>query len=133
MNAYVSAKFEGDDNREIVEGLCTAAQRAGFVVTCTNRDYDDFGTAEAPDEQLTDFMFAGIEDADVVLLDLTDKGVGLGIEAGYATALRKPVVALYADGAEPSTTLNELATRTITYHGFADLTDQLTSLKATLS
>ena len=132
MNAYLSTKFEGDDNREVVESLCTAAERAGFLVTCTNRDYDEYGLRDAPDERLTDFIFAGIEDADVVILDLTDKGVGLGIEAGYAVAVQKPLVVLYAEGAEHSPTLDELATQTIHYHGFPDLTDQLTTLKATL-
>src|SRR3990167_3151457 len=121
MNAYLSIKFAGDDNQEIVEGLCSAVERAGFEVTCTNRDYDDYGRAEPPEQGLTDFMFDGIDQASVVLLDATDKGVGIGIEAGYAAAQHKPIVVLHSEAAvELSPTLAELATQVITYHGFAE-------------
>lgn len=132
MNAYLSAKFEGDDNEEVVEQLCTAAERAGFTVTCTNRDYDDYGREEG-DEPLTDFMFEGIERANVVLLEVTDRGVGQGIEAGYAVANQIPVIVLAAKDADISPTLQQLANQIIEYHGFEDLTQQLGALKSSLS
>ena len=133
MHAYLSTKFEGEDNREIVEALCTAAERAGFTVTCTNRDYDDYGQRENDEEKLIDFMFAGIEEADVILLETTQKGMGLGIEAGYAAALRKPIAVLHTHETDVSPTLAELATLVISYHGLEDLTTQLSTLKSTLT
>lgn len=133
MKAYLSAKFSGDDNEEIVESLCTAASRAGFDVTCTNRDYDDYGRGNDRSEPLTEFMFTAIEQANVVLLDITDKGVGIGIEAGYAAANQIPIVLLSTHDAELSPTIEQLATKIIEYQGFEDLTQQLSALKASLA
>ncbi|MBI4032442.1 hypothetical protein HY374_01920 [Candidatus Berkelbacteria bacterium] len=132
MRAYLSIKYEGDDNEETVQSLCTAAERAGFLVSCTNRDFDDFGRNDRDPEELMPFMQDAIEQADVLLLDLTDKGVGLGVEAGYGAALGKPIVALAHEDAEIPTTIEALARRVIRYQGFDDLTEQLGSVKRTL-
>lgn len=132
MNAYVSAKFEGDDNEETVNALCTAVERAGFLVHCTNRDFDDFGRQERELEELIPYIEDAIERTDVVILDLTDKGVGLGVEAGFAAALQKPIVAVLHEDADPPTTIQLLAKRIVTYQGFEDLTHQLSNLKSLL-
>ncbi len=131
MHAYLSVKFEGDDNQELIEQLCTAAERAGLTVACTNRDYDDYGRRESS-EPLTAFMFEGIERADLVLLEVTDRGIGQGIEAGYAAANQVPVILLATSDADLSPTLRDLATEIIEYHGFEDLTQQLGALKSSL-
>jgi len=132
MNAYVSAKFAGTDNQETIESLCSAIERAGYAVTCTIRDFDDFGQDERNGDELTTFIFDSLEHADIVLLDMTDKGVGLGIEAGYASAFDKPIVALLADEVGLSPTLQPLVTHVIHYQGFHDLTEQLTALRSTI-
>ena len=132
MQAYVSVKYEGNDNEETVQALCTAVERSGFEVHCTNRDFDDFGRTERDKEELIPFMQDAIEQADVLLLDVTDKGVGLGFEAGYATALHKPIVALVHDNAEVPTTIEALARQIISYQGFDDLTTQLSNVKSSL-
>lgn len=131
MHAYLSVKFEGDDNEEVIEQLTTAAERAGFTVTCTNRDYDDYGRLDNS-EPLTAFMFEGIERADLALLEVTDRGIGQGIEAGYAAANQIPVVLLVTNDADISPTLRDVATQIIEYHGFEDLTEQLSALKSSL-
>lgn len=133
MRAYVSAKFSGLDNQETIEELCSAVERAGFSVTCTIRDFDDYGQEERDTSELTTFIFDSIEHADVVFLDMTDKGVGLGIEAGYASAFSKPIVALLADDAELSPTLQPLVKHIIHYEGFHDLTEQLASARTQLA
>lgn len=132
MNAYLSAKFEGDDNEEVVEQLITAAERAGFTVSCTNRDYDDYGRKDSS-EPLTDFMFEGIERSNIVLLEITDRGVGQGVEAGYAAANQVPIALLVTNDADVSPTLRDVATHIIEYHGFEDLTQQLGALKTSMS
>lgn len=130
MNAYLSTKYEGEDNEEVVASLCNAASRAGFSVTCTNRDFDDFGRDERdPDERLA-FMFDAIEHADVVVLDVTEKGMGLGVEAGYAAALGKPVYAIANEDAELSPTIEVLAERVIRFDSYPDLTEQLATVVA---
>ncbi|MBI4185575.1 hypothetical protein HY524_00815 [Candidatus Berkelbacteria bacterium] len=133
MKAYVSAKFAGDDNEETIEHLCQAAERAGFTVTCTIRDYDDFGRDGDQVEPLVEYIFAKIEEAEIVLIDVTDKGMGLGVEAGYAVANDKPVVLLVTHDADVSPIMEKLALRIIPYQGFEDLTQQLSALRTAQS
>lgn len=128
MNAYLSTKFEGDENEEIVNSLCAATTRAGFTVTCTNRDFDNFGRDDGdPGERLA-FMFDAIEHCDLVILDVTEKGMGLGVEAGYAAALGKPVYAIVHEDADVSPTITILAERIIRFDSYTNLTEQLSAV-----
>ncbi len=50
-----------------------------------------------------------------VVVEFTEKGVGLGIEAGYATALDIPVFVLLRPEAEVSNTLDGISTDVFRY------------------
>jgi nucleoside 2-deoxyribosyltransferase len=50
-----------------------------------------------------------------VVVEFTEKGVGLGIEAGYAAALGIPVFVLLRPEAEVSTTLDGISTEVFRY------------------
>lgn len=49
--------------------------------------------------------FEVIQSCNLVVVDLTEKGVGLGIEAGYAHATGIPVVTIARSGSDISQTL----------------------------
>ena len=66
-----------------------------------------------------------IENSVFLLAETTDKGIGIGIEAGYAKALKKPVVYLRKQNAEHSTTLAGLSDYQIIYRDTVDLAEQL--------
>jgi len=57
----------------------------------------------------------------VVLVDLTEKGVGLGIEAGYAYANGIPIVTIAQTGADISETLRGIASTVFFYTDYTDL------------
>ena len=65
--------------------------------------------------------FLEIETCDVVIVDLTEKGVGVGIEAGYAHARGIPVVVIAEEGADVSTTLQGIAAIVYHYQELSDL------------
>lgn len=69
-----------------------------------------------------------IEQSVFVLAEATDKGIGIGIEAGYAKALQKAVVYLRKQSAEHSTTLAGLSDYQIIYESTADLEKQLVDM-----
>jgi len=51
------------------------------------------------------FTFEQIDSCDLVIIDLTDKGVGLGIESGYAFAKGIPIITIAKKGSDISETL----------------------------
>ena len=56
-----------------------------------------------------------IDLSDLVVMEMSVKGVGLGIEAGYAYAKGKSVIVLIKEGSELSETIAGIATKVITY------------------
>lgn len=54
--------------------------------------------------------FDAIRQSAAVVVEFSEKGVGLGIEAGYASALDIPIFVLLQPDAELSTTLEGIST-----------------------
>ncbi|EHQ41252.1 nucleoside 2-deoxyribosyltransferase [Myroides odoratus] len=81
-------------------------------------------TAQQEKEMMQQAM-QDIENSAFLLAETTDKGIGIGIEAGYAKALKKPVVYLRKETAEHSTTLSGLSDYQIIYQDTTDLANQL--------
>ena len=69
--------------------------------------------------------FAEIDMSDLLVVDLTEKGVGLGIEAGYAYAKQIPIVVIARRDSDISTTLQGIARKLFLYDEFEELTDFL--------
>jgi 2'-deoxynucleoside 5'-phosphate N-hydrolase len=65
--------------------------------------------------------FAAIEDCDLLLVELSEKGVGIGIEVGYAYARGIPIVVVAPTGGDISTTLQGVARR----FGWYDYYDEI--------
>ena len=59
--------------------------------------------------------FREIADADLLIAEISEKAMGVGIEIGYAVALQKPVICLRNAGAEHSTTASGSATHSLIY------------------
>ena len=59
--------------------------------------------------------FEEIDKSDFVILEMSEKGVGLGIEAGYAIARKKPLIVLIKQGLELSNTMQGIADIVIPY------------------
>lgn len=62
-----------------------------------------------------------IRHSSAVVVEFTEKGVGLGIEAGYAAALDIPVFVLLRSEAEVSATLDGISTEVFRYADDASL------------
>ncbi|WP_060873343.1 nucleoside 2-deoxyribosyltransferase [Myroides odoratus] len=89
-------------------------------------------TAQQEKEMMQQAM-QDIENSAFLLAETTDKGIGIGIEAGYAKALKKPVVYLRKQSAEHSTTLAGLSDYQIIYQDAVDLATQLEEVIQVLS
>jgi nucleoside 2-deoxyribosyltransferase len=67
--------------------------------------------------------FDAIDDSTAVVVEFSEKGVGLGIEVGYATAQGIPVFVIHQPGADVSTTLRGVTQEIFEYSDIDSLAD----------
>lgn len=114
--AYFGIKFyEDHSNRTETESITAVLNTAGIQTVCIASDVEKWGSVELSLPELMERTFAEIDQADMVILEMSEKGVGLGIEAGYAVAKGKPLVVLIKEGGELSGTMKGIADVVITY------------------
>lgn len=123
MRAYISIKYREDNsNKNCIEKISFALEQNGFETVCITRDIEKWGQIELSPEELMQRTFAEIDSSDLIVVDLTEKGVGLGIEAGYAYAKGIPVVVIAKTGSDISATLQGISQKLFLYDEFDDLT-----------
>lgn len=116
MRIYLGIKYYRDNkNRELIERLTRHLESQGHVVFCVARDLEDWGHKSLEPTLLMKKTFEFIDSTDLVLIELTEKGVGLGIEAGYAFSRGIPVITVAENGADISTTLAGISKSVIKY------------------
>lgn len=122
MKAYLAIKYHPDNaNRPLIEALSHALARGGYETVCVVRDVERWGEVHLPPEELMRASFAALDTCDLVVVELTEKGVGIGIEAGYAWARGIPILTLAQRGADVSTTLQGISRAVVWYDGVAAL------------
>ena len=124
--AYLGFKFYEDmRNRELIEAVDAVFKKLGMETVVIVRDFEVFGEKKYDPRVLMAKAFKEIDGVDVVLIEFSEKGVGLGIEAGYAAAKQKPVWVIAKTGSEVSSTLAGIADKIIFYDKPEDLIDLL--------
>lgn len=69
-----------------------------------------------------------IKSSQILLAETSDKGIGIGIEVGYAKALQIPVIYIRSSDAEHSTTVSGISDYHIIYENANDLENQLNTI-----
>ncbi len=121
VKVYLAAKFYEDHrNKFLTEKVTSALERNGLcvksMVNCEGRRNNFLNSCE-----LMKKTFEMIEECDLVIIEFSEKGVGLGIEAGYAYAIQKPIIVIAKKGLEISNTLLGIAVRVSYYERIGDL------------
>ena len=133
MKAYLGIKYHADNrNREVIEEISEVLARCGIVTSCVTRDLEHWGAVRLEAPNLMQKTFEMIDSCDIVLIELSEKGVGLGIEAGYAYAKGIPVVTVAKRGSDISETLRGILEEVIFYDDVRDLEPFFTNLLQTL-
>ena len=128
MQAYIAIKYHPDNkNRARIERISEALARAGVQSICVVRDLERWGQVHFPPDELMQKSFAAIDACDLLVVDLTEKGVGIGIEAGYAYARGIPIITIAQTGAAISETLRGISQEVFSYESGADLDAALKS------
>ena len=122
MKAYISVKYRADNsNKDCIENISTALERNGFGTVCIARDIEKWGQVQLSPHDLMQRAFAEIDSSNLLVVELTEKGVGLGIEAGYAYAKQIPIVVIARKGSDISATLRGIAQKLFLYNEFGEL------------
>jgi len=79
------------------------------------RDIEKWGNVTLSVQELMRITFEEIEKSDFVILEMSEKGVGLGIEAGYTVAKKKPLIILIKNRLKLSNTMQGIADIVIRY------------------
>ena len=124
MKAYISIKYREDNsNKDCIQKISAALEQNDFETVCIARDIEKWGQVELSPHELMRRTFSEIDSSNLLVVDLTEKGVGLGIEAGYAYAKQIPIVVIARKGSDISTTLQGIAQKLFLYDEFEDLAD----------
>ena len=123
MKAFISIKYREDNsNKDCIEKISAALEQSGFETVCIARDIEKWGGVQLSPEELMQRTFTEIDSSNLLVVDLTEKGVGLGIEAGYAYAKQIPIVVIAKKGSDISATLRGIARKLFLYEKFEDFT-----------
>lgn len=126
MRAYLGFKFYEDmRNKELIDAIDVIFKKLGMETSIIVRDFEIFGEKKYDPHVLMAEAFKEIDASDVVVIEFSEKGVGLGIEAGYAVAKGKPVWVIAKDGSEISNTLAGIAGKILFYDKPKDLENLL--------
>lgn len=124
IHSFFALKFhEGDEDLEKVKAIESALNEAGVEITLMARDVEKWGKAYIPEGKtlMRDYAFPAMMNCDCNIIEFSEKGVGLGINAGFCYANGKPIYVIAKKGSDISTTIANLATEIIFYDTPEDL------------
>ncbi|MBS4538893.1 nucleoside 2-deoxyribosyltransferase [Clostridium sp. D2Q-11] len=122
MKAYLAIKFYEDNrNRDKIDRISTLLSNNRIKTICITRDAENWGEKIFQPKELMKITFEQIKSSNFVLIDLTEKGVGLGIEAGYAYANGIPIITIAEETSDISNTLKGISKKVILYKNIQQL------------
>ncbi len=120
MKIFLSIKYHPDHrNRDLIEHVTQALQTHNVI--CIARDVEEWGKKKFDSAELMHRTFKEIDSSDIVVVELSEKGVGVGIEAGYARAKGKPIITVARRGSDMSETLKGISREMFIYQDKGEL------------
>lgn len=126
MIAYISVSFA---KRKSLDSELIAIKNALNEFAITPFVFvDSYKFNAAAEKEMMQQAMSDIDRCYLLIAETSDKGIGIGIEVGYAKAKRKPVIYIRNKMAEHSTTVSGISDYQIIYVDSADLFSQLTKV-----
>lgn len=128
--AYLGIKFYEDQrNIKLINDISKVLEELNYKAIVVVRDYQKLAPGDYSPEKLMKLAFKLIDKSDIMVLEMSEKGVGLGIEAGYAYAKDIPIIVIAKEGSDISETLVGIAKKIIYYKESKDLSKMLEGIK----
>lgn len=125
--AFMSLKFhDGGEDKKKIDDLTEALLKAGIQNVVMARDVEKYGEAVLPEgaKLMPDYAFPAMRKCDMLIVEFSEKGVGLGIGAGFAYAIGLPIYVIAKTGSDISLTMSNLAKKVIFYDDPKELTEK---------
>ena len=123
MQAYISISFSKRKELEKeVQAIKNALQKcgiSGFV------SVDEYQFSAKQEKKMMQNAIEDIEKSAILIAETSEKGIGIGIEVGYAKAQKIPVIYVRNSKSEHSTTVSGIADFSIIYSDEKDLEEKL--------
>ena len=123
MQAYISISFSKRKELEKeVQAIKNALQKcgvSGFVFV------DEYQFSAKQEKKMMQNAIEDIEKSAILIAETSEKGIGIGIEVGYAKAKNIPVIYVRNSSSEHSTTVSGIADFKIIYENVIDLEEKL--------
>ncbi len=123
MKAYIAVNYKHRKN--LSKELIAIGMALNGVNVQTMIFVDQYSFDENNEKEMMRQAMLEIDRCSFLLAECTYKGIGIGIEAGYAKAKKKPIIYMRHIKAEHSTTLAGISDVQILYSNPKDLFDQL--------
>lgn len=123
MKAYISVSYSkrklvDKEINAIVETL-SDFKISSFIFV------DNYKFDLTQERQMMEQAMVDIDNCDILIAETSDKGIGIGIEVGYAKAKEKTIIYLRQRDKEHSTTVSGISDFQIIYNETIDLKAQL--------
>ena len=123
MKAYISISFAKryslvEEVNSIIETLKKLNIEPFIFV-------DSYKFTSSQEKEMMEQAMLSIDSCDLLIAETTDKGIGIGVEVGYAKGKGKPVIYIRNKNGEHSTTVSGISDFQIIYDNLLDLKRQL--------
>lgn len=131
MQAYISISFskrkELEKEVQAIKNTLQTFGISGFVFV------DEYQFSAKQEKEMMQKAVGDIEKSAILIAEASEKGIGIGIEVGYAKAKKIPVIYVRNSKSEHSTTVSGIADFRMIYENEIDLEEKLEKILKTLS
>lgn len=123
MQAYISISFskrkELEKEVQVLKNALETFGISGFVFV------DEYQFSANEETEMMQKAMEDVEKSAILIAEVSEKGIGIGIEVGYAKAKNIPVIYVRNSSSEHSTTVSGIADFKIIYENEIDLEEKL--------
>lgn len=123
MKAYIAVSFS---HRKLMDNEITAIRETLQAFTITPFVFVDcYNFNASQEEAMMKQAMLDIDSSDILIAEISQKAIGVGVEVGYAKAKGRKIIYLRKSDAEHSTTIAGISDFKIVYANTNDLQKQL--------
>jgi 2'-deoxynucleoside 5'-phosphate N-hydrolase len=126
MQAYISISF---NQRKSLDKVVKAIKETLVLLNIEPFVFvDNYNFDKTQEKEMMTTAFTEIAKADLIIAEVSDKAIGIGVEVGYATARGIPAIYVRNKTAEHSTTVSGACNHHILYQNEKELKEELEQL-----
>lgn len=124
MRAFLAIKhYDNNDNKDLIENIIKVFKKINIDIFVYAKDIENYQVLDVSPQELIQSAFAEIEKSDILIIEMTEQKVGIGIEACYAYMKNIPVYVIAQKGARIGSTIKGISKKSFVYENVDDLID----------